>query len=74
MTLDWAMCRSQNTYPTSATEYQLDKEVGKGACGTVSPQLNYLTYHSIYTNHRITHSPSSAVRVPVKAVEGDLTS
>ena len=30
------ICRSQNTYPTSAGEYELEKEIGKGACGTVS--------------------------------------
>ena len=32
------MCthRSQNTYPTSAAEYELEMEIGKGACGTVS--------------------------------------
>ena len=30
------LCRSQHTYPTTAADYELDKEVGKGACGMVS--------------------------------------
>ena len=31
-------CRSQHTYPTTAAEYELEKEVGKGACGMVRAQ------------------------------------
>ena len=30
------LCRSQHTYPTTAADYELEKEVGKGACGMVS--------------------------------------
>ena len=30
------LCRSQHQYPTTAADYELEKEVGKGACGMVS--------------------------------------
>lgn len=45
------MYRSQRTYPTSAAEYDLEREIGKGACGTVSPW-------SLVARHSILRDPS----------------
>lgn len=35
LTHTFHFCRSQNRFPCAADQYELVKEIGKGACGTV---------------------------------------